>query len=294
MAMKFGVILPHFGPNSAHEDFLATVEAAERLGYDSIWTTDHILLPSADSARFGRIYESVTTLAYAAGQTETIKLGISCLVLPQRDPILVAKQIAALDALSNGRVILCVVVGWSPGEYENLGQPFHNRGRRMDEAMEVLRTLWSAGEDESVSFYGANYQFKDASFSPPPIQDGGPPLWVGGNSKAAMQRAARHGDAWHPTSLSLDRFQKHAKYFQTLLKDRNPIISARLSLSFDDTDSQTQLEGSPETIQETLRQYQLAGLSYPVITFPGDTHQVREQAMQRFREQVAETFIDSQ
>lgn len=292
MSMKFGVILPNFGPNSTHDDLLASAQAAERLGYASLWTTDHILLPYADAAIFGRIYESITSLAYLAGRTETIRLGISSLVLPQRDPILVAKQMAALDALSGGRAILCVGVGWSQGEYQNLNLPFHNRGRRMDEAMEVLRLLWRAGEDEKISYDGEYYQFKDALFSPPPVQQGGPPLWVAGSSKAAMRRAAQRGDAWHPSSLSLDRFKKLAQEFQAIPTDNSPIISARLRLSFDGTDPQAQLQGSPDAIREIVRQYQLAGLSYPVITFPGETHQEREEAMQRFREQVAEAFID--
>jgi len=290
--MKFGVILPHFGPNSTPDDVLAAAQTAERLGYASIWTTDHILLPHSDGARFGRIIESITSLAYLAGQTETIKLGISSLVLPQRDPILVAKQIAALDALSGGRTILCVGVGWSQGEYQNLSQPFHNRGRRMDEAMDVLRYLWRAGEDEKISYDGTYYQFKEALFSPAPVQPGGPPLWVAGNSKAALRRAAQRGDGWHPTSLSLERFIKLAQDFQTLPTDRNPTISARMHLSFEDANPRAQLRGSPEEVIEILHQYQLAGLSYPVITFPGDTHQQREEAMQRFREQVVDSFVD--
>ena len=162
----------------------------------------------------------------------------------------------------------------------------------MDEAMDVLRILWRAGEDEKISYNGKYYQFKDALFSPPPVQPGGPALWVAGSSKAALRRAAQRGDAWHPSTLSLDRFIKLAREFQAIPTDRSPIISARLRLSFNGDDPQAQLRGSPKAIIDGLRQYQLAGLSYPVITFPGDSQQQREEAMQRFREQVVESFVD--
>ena len=122
------------------------------------------------------------------------------LILPQRNPVEIAKQIATIDDLSNGRVMLAVGVGWSQGEYANLGYDFHNRGSRMDEAIRVLKTLWSG--EESISFHGRYYDFKNAVISPPPIQAGGPPVWVGGSSLAAMRRAVSLGDGWHPNAQS--------------------------------------------------------------------------------------------
>lgn len=176
--MKFGIVLPNYGPDATRLTILDTALAAERLGYDSVWVTDHLALPETDAERFGQIYETITTLSFLAGSTSRIRLGISALVLPQRNPVEIGKQLATLDVLSGGRLILAAGVGWSKGEFENLGYNFHNRGRRMDEALKVLRTLWRG--NKVVSFKGKYYNFERAFFAPQPIQSGGPPLWVAG------------------------------------------------------------------------------------------------------------------
>jgi probable F420-dependent oxidoreductase len=286
--MKFGVILPNFGQETSRKALLATAQAAEGLGFDSIWSTDHILLPKQDASRFGRIYEAITSLAFLAGTTSHIKLGVSSLVLPQRNPILVAKQIAALDALSAGRVMLCVGVGWSQGEFSNLGESFENRGRRTNEAIRLLRTLWQAEGNAPVSFQGRYYRFHEAVFSPAPAQPGGPPIWVGGHSQAALQRAAKLGDGWHPSSLSLESFRPLALRFQSLLAGREKPISLRMRLTFGP--SKDPLQGSPDQVAKTLQAFQESGLDYAVITFPGESQTKREKAMRRFMETVAPQF----
>src|SRR5574340_612516 len=177
--MKFGVILPSFGSAANRSSLLATAHAAERLGYDSVWLTDHLALPQADAERFGHIYESIATLGFLAGGTSRIRLGISALVLPQRNPVEMAKQLATVAVLSGGRVILAAGIGWSQGEYQNLGYNFNNRGKRMDEALKVLRTLWRGSK--VVSFKGKYYNFNQVAFEPQAIQAGGPPIWVGGD-----------------------------------------------------------------------------------------------------------------
>ena len=128
--MKFGVILPTFGPGASRMGILDAAHAAEDLGYDSIWVTDHLALPKEDAERFGHIFEALTTLSYLAASTRRVRLGISTLVLPQRNPVEVAKEIATLDALSAGRVIFSAGIGWSRGEYTNLGYNFFDRARR--------------------------------------------------------------------------------------------------------------------------------------------------------------------
>ena len=288
--MKFGIILPNYGPQSSTSGLRKVTAKAESLGYESVWTTDHVLLPQSDSARFGQLYEAITTLCFLAGQTSSIRLGISSLVLPQRNPIVVAKQIATLDALSKGRAMLCVGAGWSAGEYKNLGSNFEDRGQRMDEAIDLLRALWSSDLGESISFNGENYHFQDAVFSPTPVQAGGPPIWVGGHSKAAIRRAVERGDGWHPSSLSLQAFTALAREYLKIPGSRRATLSARLRLSFDNSDPTAQLIGPPDTIVNTLLGYQRAGLQYAVISLPGETSSEQIEAMGQFSEDVAPPF----
>ncbi len=283
--MDFGLILPNFGPQASPEGLFATARAAERLGFHSLWTTDHILLPQEDSERFGHLYEALITLAVLAGVTRRIRLGVSCLVLPLRDPMLVAKQVAALDVLSGGRAMLCVCAGWSQGEFVNLGQPFHERGRRLDEAIAVLRALWGT-EGDPVDFDGRYFRFRAGVFSPPPLQRGGPPLWVGGNSPAALRRAARLADGWHATGLDAATMAERAARLRAQVAGRPFTLSVRLHLSFDGTNPLARLVGAPQKMAETLRAYREAGLDHMAIQFPGETQAEREAAMGRFMQEV--------
>jgi probable F420-dependent oxidoreductase len=203
--MDFGVCLPNFpfGVQPSKANIVAVAQAAERLNYDSVWVSDHILV-SKDKPRYGNIYEALTTLAYIAGVTQRIRLGTSILVLPQRDAILAAKQIATLDDLSDGRVILGVGVGWMDDEFENLGADFHRRGRHTDEGLRLMKTLWQADDPQ---FEGEFYQFSNVLFGPKPAQPGGPPILVGGNSEAAFRRIALLGDGWNADDVAFDQLK---------------------------------------------------------------------------------------
>lgn len=284
--MKVGWILPNFGPHASREDLLATARSAERLGFDSVWATDHLLLPRADASRFGHIYEALTTLAFLASTTERIRLGVSSLVLPMRDPILVAKQIAALDALSSGRSMLCVSVGWSAGEYANLGQSFTNRGRRLDEAIHVLRLLWSGPAEDGITFQGRHYAFTEGISSPLPSQPGGPPIWIGGNSPAAIRRAAALGDGWHATSLTCDALRSGAAALRAQAGDRQITVSLRVRLSFRPAPGGEGLQGTPVQVIDSLQAYLQAGLDYPVISPAASDPAEREDDMARFVDEV--------
>jgi probable F420-dependent oxidoreductase len=299
--MKSGVTLPNYGPAASVEALFATARTAERLGFDSAWATDHILLPREDAERFGFLYEAIATLAYLAGSTTHMRLGVSSLVLPQRNPVIVAKQIATLDTLSGGRAILCASAGWSRGEYANLGQSFNNRGKRLDEGIRVMRRLWQADASSEVGFKGEFYHFTDAVFAPSPAQPGGPPIWIGGNSEAAMRRAIRLGDAWHPSSLGLEDFRRKAARFRELIDDQtisNPRrripIRARIRISFDGSDPSAQIKGSPSQVLDTLKAYQEEGLDYAVLTFPARTQVERETAMTRFAKDVMPAFSEKE
>lgn len=289
--MRFGVILPNYGPQASPQALLATAWESERLGFHSLWATDHLLLPPQDAARFGVLFEALTTLAFLAGATSRLRLGVSSLVLPQRQLVVVAKQVAALDALSGGRALLCVSVGWSAGEYRNLGASFEDRGRRLDEAIQVLRALWAARGTEPVRFQGRYYAFEGV-FAPPPAQPGGPPIWVGGNSPPALRRAARLGDGWHPTGLDPQAFRQGADRFRALRGDRPATLSLRLRLDPTGQDPRATLRGASEAVIATLQAYAEAGLEVAVVTFPGETPQARLEAMARFAEEVMPAFAE--
>jgi probable F420-dependent oxidoreductase len=253
-----------------------------------VWTTDHLLLPASDAARFGTIFEAVTTLAYLAGRTERIRLGVSSLVLPMRHPVVVAKQIATLDVLSGGRAMLCVSVGWSEGEYANLGVRFAGRGRRLEDSVQVLRRLWSADPSQPVDLRAGATVLEQAVFSPAPVQPGGPPLWMGGNSEAAVRRAARMADGWHGSSLGIEDFTRRVALLRLAAPDRRLVISLRLRLSYD-PESDALLRGEPAAIGETLRGYARQGLEVAVVDFlPGAASlEQRSAALRRFREEVS-------
>ncbi len=142
--MKFGVQLPHFGPLASGRGAVTVARRAEALGLDSVWVGDHIVYPRGLAGRFGHeFYEAVTTLAYVGASTERIRLGTAVLVLPYRNPLILAKELATLDVLSGGRLAVGVGVGWLPEEYAALGAPFGERGAATDEWLRVIRALWT-------------------------------------------------------------------------------------------------------------------------------------------------------
>ena len=209
--MKLGACIPNYGETCSKEALLAIAEVAERSGYDSVWATDHILMSKNSGTPYERIFDSLSSLAYLAGKTDKVKLGISSLITPMRNPVIVAKQLAAIDNLSSGRLILATSVGWNETEFSNLGSNFHDRGRRLDASIRLLRDLWSG----KTSFESKNLgqQFHDAVFEPRPVQRD-LTLWIGGTSVAAMKRAIRQGDAWHPNVQPLDKFESLVSDFR--------------------------------------------------------------------------------
>ena len=205
--MKIGVALPTVGLDHGPELLLPVAEAAERLGFDSVWATDHALMCYQRESEYpyGRSgteiamtpgigwLEPLAALSFVAARTERVGLGTSVLVLPYRNPVLVASQAATLHLLSRDRLILGVGTGWMREEFEALGLDPAERGARTDEHIEVLRTLW---RDDPASFEGRFTSFDDVVLGLPP-RGSTPPVWVGGNTRPALRRALRHGDGWH-------------------------------------------------------------------------------------------------
>ncbi|HEV2711975.1 MAG TPA: TIGR03619 family F420-dependent LLM class oxidoreductase [Gaiellaceae bacterium] len=191
--MHLGMILPNFGKDSNPAAIRHVAEVAEELGFDSVWTTEHIIVGPEAVNPYGRVYDPLITLAWVAGWTERVGLGTSIVLLPLHHSIHLAKEVATLQEVSSGRFTLGVGMGWHEPEYEFMGVEFHGRGRRGDEAIRLMRALWSGERD----FDGEFWSFHDATSEPHPSPQ--PEIWVGGSSERAIRRARELGDAWHPS-----------------------------------------------------------------------------------------------
>jgi probable F420-dependent oxidoreductase len=245
--VHLGVILPNFGEGSSSHGIRRLAEAAEELGFDSVWATEHILVGPEGVDPYGRVYAPLVTLGWIAGYTERVALGTSIAIVPLHHPIHLAKETATLQELSGGRLRLGVGMGWHEDEFRFLGLPFSGRGRRGDEAIRLLRALW-AGERE---FHGEHWSFEDATFAPLP--DPRPEIWVGGSSPPALRRARELGDVWHPSRRS------DAEHVRRV-KERHP-----------------ELRIVPRTRPELVDAFLDAGAEGAVVTLP-DKQAMRELA----------------
>jgi probable F420-dependent oxidoreductase len=191
--VHFGVILPNYGTDSSPDGIRRVTEAAEELGFDSVWATEHIIVGPEAVEPYGRVYDPLVTLGWIAGMTERIGLGTSIVLVPLHQPMRLAKEVATLQELCGGRFTLGVGMGWHKDEFQFMGVEFEGRGRRADEAIQVMRALWKGERD----FHGQYWSFENATSEPHPSPQ--PELWVGGSSERAIRRALELGDAWHPS-----------------------------------------------------------------------------------------------
>ena len=197
--MKLAVEFPSVSYREGPAGVGKLAKAIEDIGYDQLDIFDHVVMgfpiPGRDDRYAAKmpILEALMTLSYAAALTSTIGLGTEVLVLPQRQPVLVAKQVSTLDTLSGGRVRLGVGIGWQPSEFEALGEDFRTRGKRADEAIELLRACW---RDEQIDHQSEHYTAIAMGMEPKPPQGGSLPIWIGGGSPAAFQRVGKYGDGW--------------------------------------------------------------------------------------------------
>lgn len=244
--MRFGFGLP----NTMDGDELCRfAQKAEELGFESVWIGDHIVLPTQPTSQYpytadgsftrphdAPFLETLTTLAYVAACTSRIRIGSTVVIVPYRNPILQAKMFASLDALSNGRAICGVGVGWLEKEFETLSVPYSERGPMTNEWLEIFANLWT--EDEP-SYSGKYYSYDGIHFSPKPVQQPRIPIWVGGHTRRALRRTAKYGDAWHPSRQTPEFVSRNLPYLrrQTEAEGRNPddiTISLKRSLRISD------------------------------------------------------------
>jgi len=212
--MKFGIAFANIGPNIEPERACELARSAEESGFESIWTADHIVVPAGYRSTYpydpsGRLPsgedapfpESLIWLAYVARATSTIRLATGILILPERNPVVLAKELATLDYLSSGRVTLGVGIGWMREEYEAIGVPYERRGERLEESVGAMRALWS---QECAAYEGRTVRFRDVYLRPQP-RAGTIPIHIGGHTEIAARRAGRIGDGFFP--FGVDRGQ---------------------------------------------------------------------------------------
>jgi probable F420-dependent oxidoreductase len=229
--VKYGIAIRNMGPQSSRATIRACAAAAESLGFDALFVSDHLCIPPDQTeGSGGRYLDVLTTLAYLAGATERIRLGISVLVLPYRPAVLTAKQIATIQELSGERMILGVGVGWMKPEFEALGVDKRQRGRITDETLRVIRHLFA---HEASAYKGDLISFPAFVFSPCPAS---PEIWIGGNGEKAIARVTEFGDGWHPM-LPADQLKPAvAELRQRLAAKHKPKIEivVRRGMRFDD------------------------------------------------------------
>ena len=227
--MKFGVCVPNYGESSSQEAIRTVALEAERAGCDSVWSTDHILMPINSGTPYERIFDSMTTLSYLASITDRAKLGISSLITAMRNPVVVAKQLATIDNLSDGRIMVATSAGWNEREFAHLGSNFHNRGKRLDASIRLIRALWRGETRFKSRILGID--FRNVVFEPRPIQKH-LSIWIGGTSEAAMKRAVTLGDGWHPNVQPLDQFTKLVSDFRGISPDaKTKEICVRIAIN---------------------------------------------------------------
>ncbi len=202
-ALKFGLANMSGGAASYPEALLSISQAAEAAGFDSLWAGEHIILPDT-STRIPPTYRCLSpllALTYIAAQTKSIRLGTGVLLLPQHEPLLLAKELATLDVLSGGRLMIGIGVGWSEEEYQALGIPYRERGARADEYLAAMRTIWS---EEKPVFHGKYVSFQGVQAHPHPIQQPCPPIITGGRAPAVICRTIEQANGWYGYAYDLD------------------------------------------------------------------------------------------
>jgi alkanesulfonate monooxygenase SsuD/methylene tetrahydromethanopterin reductase-like flavin-dependent oxidoreductase (luciferase family) len=285
--LHLGVILPNYGDALDAEHLAAAAVAAEEAGFDSGWLTDHVLVPPEHAMVYGTIAEPLVALGFLAGRTRTLELGVSALVVPQRNPLVALKQLTTLDFLSGGRVLTAVAAGWMEGEFATLGASFEERGRLLDEWLDAAAAVFGQMPG-LVRWHGKLLSF-EGWLAPALVRPGGPELWVAGVSRATLRRAAKTG-VWHPVALPVDELRPLA----AALRERRPDarVVLRIGVSFTqqpapgrDERGRHAIAGPPEWIAERLAEYAEAGCDGFVVNLGHDRPGLEERIL-RFAEEV--------
>ena len=269
--MKLGIHLPQIGGSA--QDLAHVATRAEQTGYDSIWVSDHILVPeSGGRIQKIEIMDPIPTLAYVAAITRRIRLASSVMVLPYRNAITLGKELATIDRLSGGRLIVGAASGWLEAEFAALGAPYERRGAYTDEAIRLWRELWS---NPTPEFSGEFFKLSGMRFGPRPAA-GNIPVWVGGTSKRAVRRAVELGDGWHGTRMKPEEVAQRIAWIKELAARRGRsldrfAITHRVYVGFAErwTETGGYVQGilaPPAELAEYLSRYAELGVEELLIT----------------------------
>ena len=265
-ALHLGLILPNYGEGLDAERLAGAAVAAEEAGFDSGWVTDHVIVPPEHAPIYGTIAEALVSLGFLAGRTTRLQLGVSALIVPQRNPLVVLKQLTTLDLLSGGRIVTAVAAGWMEGEFALLGADFERRGRVLNEWLELAASAFDQmpGRIEEL----------DGWLAPALIRPGGPELWVAGVSRATLRRAALTG-VWHPVALSPDRLRTMAVELRDRRPDSRVVLRIGVYMQNEpstgaDERGRHAVAGPPEWVAERLSEYVDAGCNGFVVNIDYD------------------------
>lgn len=288
--MKFGLLLPNFGAIASADTIAEGARLAEECGFDSVWTTDHVLMPADMPDPYGILIESLIALTIAATATSKVQLGTSIIVMPQREPVLLSKQLAAIDVASGGRLILGAGVGWLEQEFNYLGADYDNRGARFDEWLALMRALWN-GEG---AFRGESKSIEDALFAPLPSRRDKTPVWIGGNSPLAIRRAASNAAGWHPVGMTPAELAAGLADLRSQSNGRPVTVSLRTNIELlADGEAAKGYSapghvprGAADQIVAELRAYQESGLEYAVVWLFHESWDELQTKIRQFAEEV--------
>jgi probable F420-dependent oxidoreductase len=208
--MKFGLFAINMGPCSDPETAAGVAQAAEAAGFESVWTGEHVVLPDPQVPPSplppeSPLLDPAVALAFVAARTKTIKLGTGIIILPQRNPLVLAKELASLDVVSGGRLVFGLGIGYLKPEFDALGIPFEHKGPRSIEYLQAMLAVWT---QPKPAYQGRFVSFNDIQALPQPVQKPHPPIVIGGHTKAAFGRAVSHGNGWYGFALDLEATEK--------------------------------------------------------------------------------------
>src|SRR5713101_4368824 len=298
--MNFGVWLPNCRHLATPDIIRGAAVRAEQLGYDSVWVSDHVVVPHANVVNFGEtVFDPLVTLAVVAGATRRVRLGTTVLIVQYRNAVVTAKMISSLDALSGGRVVLGIGAGWVAAESAALGVPFAQRGAMTDEYLAAMQELWTSREPK---FAGRYTQFSGLVFEPKPVQKPHPPMWVGGHSKAALRRAVQFGAAWHPINRPPEELRAGRAELARLCQARGRAVPPALTLRNDvrivgsaqgpgqavpaSTHGGRVIDGEPARLVEQIAELADCGVEHLVLEFLSADGRELDDQMAVFAERV--------
>ena len=297
--MRFGLCLPNYTTLASPESIDAVAAAAERLGWESVWTTDHVLVDAGDDAADYRTnFDVLETLAWVGARYPTVGLGTSVIVVPQRNAVVLAKQLATLDALSAGRVIAGIGVGWSEREFANLAMAdrFAVRGAFVEETIGLWRHLWSGSTEP---FEGRFHHLSDFVFGPVPAQKAGLPIWIGGRAEKALERAGRLADGYHSSSTSPEAYERRIPTIRAAAEVAGhpmPTLSARVRVEFDAPVRAAKprpyaMRGTADDVSAEIAKFAAAGVEHLAIFVEAPSLDAMLTAIERFSTEVMATAV---